>query len=77
MSTAQLQLSALDLVDAFAEARREDRDCIIRDRDIGDLMLGLVLLVQGLTCSFAEATRSTPGEINQLLREAFQAQVSG
>ena len=73
---ADLRMQALALVDAFNTARLEDRDYLINQCDIGDLMTGLVLVVTQLTCMLANAWGMPPELLTGTLRDTFAEQAA-
>lgn len=73
---ADLQLQALALVDAFRDARVEDRNYLLERGDLADLMVGLILVTTQLTCSLASAWGMPPELLTATLRQIFAEQAA-
>lgn len=73
---ADLQLQAMALVDAFREHRDADRDYLINQSDVGDLMTGLALYAMKLECALARGWDMAPATLRSTLRQIFTEQAS-
>lgn len=73
---ADLQLQALALVDAFRDARIEDRNYLLEQGDIADLMCGLILIVNSLNCALAAAWGMAPETLAATYRQMYAEQAA-